>query len=344
MKPDVAFYYPGQYLNDLDWIKNLVCFFDGVAMLIPEYMTDHHALDDYSIISSLKDHGLFHVIRPEKVVDATATEQLTNACVAIISSGRLDHLSQTSRKDDRRTSFGSLSMSRLGYYGDRKLGESLFQKLKSRGLARDSEDGMSIPMHRTVRALILVLLAQIIRPRGESMGLTLSPATDQWRLVDALREIISNPDHASPSIGDVISFDMGMVGVNLGSIPMDEILDFRKQYYPQHRNYVLAVRSFARELSLMPAEERDLAFEHRQEELDDAARALRRVNRVAWKRAISFGISLAGAAWTFHSGDPVAAAIAGAGAAYGIVAGEASRSNEVGVYSYLMSAKSLIPK
>lgn len=172
--------------------------------------------------------------------------------------------------------------------GDRELGERLFQRLKSRGLAEDSEDGVSIPMHRTVRALILVLLAQIIRPRGESMGLTLSPATDQWRLVDALQEIISNPDDSSPSIGDVISFDMAMVGVNLGSIPMDEILDFRKQHYSQHRKYVLSVRRFARELSLMPAEERDLYFEQRQEELDDAARALRRVNRVAWKRAISF--------------------------------------------------------
>ena len=340
MRPDVAFYYPGQYLYDLDWINNLICFFDGVAMLIPEYMPDHHTLDDHSIISSLKDHGLFHVIRPEEVVDATATKQLTNAFVEVIESGRLDHLSQTSRKDDRRSSFGSLSMSRLGYYGDRKLGQLIFQELKSRGLAADSEDGVSIPMDRTVRALILVLLAQIIRPRGESMGLTLSPATDQGNLVGALQEVISNPD-ASPSIGDVISFDMGMVGVNLGSIPMDEILDFRKQHYPQHRNYILAVRRFARELSLMHPEERDLEFEQRQEELDDLAQLLRKVNRVAWKRAVLFGISLAGAAWNLYSGNPVGAAIAAAGGAFGILSGEGSRSNEVGVYSYLMSAKSL---
>ena len=341
MKPDVAFYYPGQYMHDLDWVKNIVCFFDGVTMLIPEYMSDHYSLDDHSIISALKDHGLFHVVRPEKVVDAAATEQLASAFVEIISSGRLDHLSARSDKDSQRSSFGSLSMSRIGYHGDRDLAELIFRELKSRGLAKDSEDGVSIPMHQTVRALILVLLAQIIRPKGESMGLTLSPATDRWRLVDALTEVISSPDNPSASIADVISFDMGMVGVNLGSIRMDEILDFRRQHYAQHRKYVVSVRRFARELSLMLPEERELVFEERQEELDDAARVLRRVNRVSWKRTISFGISLTGAAWTLHSGDPIAAAIAGASAVYGVVAGERSRSREVGVYSYLMSAKDL---
>ena len=122
---------------------------------------------------------------------------------------------------------------------------------------------------------------------------------------------------------------------------MDEILDFRRQHYAQHRKYVVSVRRFARELSLMLPEERELVFEERQEELDDAARVLRRVNRVSWKRTISFGISLTGAAWTLHSGDPIAAAIAGASAVYGVVAGERSRSREVGVYSYLMSAKDL---
>ena len=35
MKPDFAFYYPGQHWRNVNWIKNLVCFFDGIAMLIP---------------------------------------------------------------------------------------------------------------------------------------------------------------------------------------------------------------------------------------------------------------------------------------------------------------------
>ena len=246
MKPDVAFYYPGQYWHDADWIKNLVLFFDGIAMLIPEYMEDHGSFDDYPIISSLKNHGLFHVIRPEEKVGAEETEALAKALAEIISSGRLDHLTQVSQKDAKHSSFGSLSMSRLGYYGNEKLADSIFRELKARGLADDSKDGVSIPMHKTVRALILVLLAQILRPKGMDMGLTLSPATDRMDLVDALNEVISEPRASSPSIGDIVSFDMAMVGVDLGGIPMEEILDFRQQYYSQHRNYSLSVRKFAR--------------------------------------------------------------------------------------------------
>ena len=242
MKPEVAFYYPGQYWINADWIKNLILFFDGIAMLIPKYMEDHGTFDDYPIISSLKDHGLFQVIRPEENVDAEETKALAEAFAEIIDTGRLDHLTKASDKDVERSNFGSLSMSRLGYFGDKKLADSIFQELKARGLADDSEDGVSIPMHRIVRALILVLLAQILRPRGEEMGLTLSPVTDKRMLVDALNEIFLNPDASSPSVGDIVSFDMAMVGVDLGSVPIEEILDFRQQNYSQHRDYSLLVR------------------------------------------------------------------------------------------------------
>ena len=336
MKPDVAFYYPGQYWRNPDWAKNLILFFDGIAMLIPEYMEDHGRFDDFPIISSLKDHGLFHVIRPENSVGSKETKALTKALVEIIDSGRLDHLTKASHKDAERSSFGSLSMSRLGYSGNKELANSIFQELKARGLADDSEDGVSIPMNRTVRTLILVLLAQILRPKGDDMGMTLSPATDRPMLVDALKEIIMNPDASTQSIGDIVSFDMAMVGVDLRSVPMEEILDFRQQNYSEHRNYSLQVRKFARELSLMPPEERQAAFEQRQEQLDEAARSLKGLNLRAWKKPISFGISLAGGAWYYHSGDPIGAAIAGAGAVVGMLP---DKRDEIGVYSYIVSAQ-----
>ena len=336
MKPDVAFYYPGQYWHDTDWAKNLICFFDGIAMLIPAYMKDHSTFDDYPIISALKDHGLFHVIRPEEAIDGEATKALAEALGEIIASGRLDHLTKRNNEDVGNSAFGSLSMSRLGFDGDEVLANSIFQELKSRGLADDSEDGASIPMHRTVRALILVLLAQILRPKGEDMGMTLSPATNQAQLVNALGEIISKPEPSSSTVGDVVSFDMDKVGVDLGKIPVDEILDFRKQNYSQHRNYILSVRQFARELSLMPQDEREAKFEQRQEELDALSHELRKIYRGSWKKPISFWITLTGAARTLHSGDLIGAAITSIGALIGMLP---DQSKEVDVYSYLFSAK-----
>ena len=58
MKQDVAFYYPGQYWADADWIENLIPFFDGVAMLVPEHMSDHGSVEDYPTVASLVVEGL----------------------------------------------------------------------------------------------------------------------------------------------------------------------------------------------------------------------------------------------------------------------------------------------
>ena len=339
MKQDVAFYYPGQYWSDVDWIKNLVLFFDGVAMLIPEYMSDHGSFEDLPIIASLKEHGLFHVVRPEATIGKEETEELASALADIIDSGGLDHLTREAGDAAASSSFGSISVSRLGYYGDERLAKSLVKELKARGLARDSEDGVSIPMDRTVRALILVLLSQILRSKGDGLGLILSPATDQWRLVEALNEIISNPNSASPSVGDLVTFDMAMVGVDLAGIPMDEVLDFRNQNYSQHRNYSLSVRRFARELSLMPVDEREAAFEQRQEELDEAARGIRNASRKAWGRQVSFAISLAGAGVALEGGAIAGGAIAAAGGVAAFLLSLTDQPQDGGVYSYIFSAR-----
>ena len=314
----------------------MVLFFDGIAMLIPSYMEEYHTADDHSIIEALKDHSLFRIIRPEDAIGKEETLLLANALTDIIASGRIDHLTKEPDKLNRQSAFGSLSMSRLGYSGDRPLAESIVEELKRRGLAKDSEDGASIPIHRTVRSLILVLLAQILRSNRTQAGVTLSPITDQVPLVNALSEIISDPVSPVPSIADVISFDMAMVSADLGVFPIDEILDFRRQYHAEHREYCLSARRFARELSLMHPEERETAFDERQEELDVAAQKLKKIHRRAWKKPVSVAIGLAGAAWILQQGDPIGATIVGAGAIFGA---ERMKRDEVGVYSYLYSAQ-----
>ena len=208
--PEVAFYYPGPMWNIGDWVKNLVLFFDGIALLVPEYMKDRPSMIDPAIASGLSEHGLLHILTPETMINKAATEQLAEAMTALITSGSLDALAA------EETEFHELSYSRMGSYGDRGLAEMIFEELKARGLARDSEDGVSIPMHPMVRGIILVLLAQILRPYGKNFGVELSPATDQPQVVGALQELLSLP--ASPSAGRVVAFDLETVSVDLSSI------------------------------------------------------------------------------------------------------------------------------
>ena len=37
---ELAYYYPEPFWGDGDWIKNLLLFFDGVAVLVPDYMRE----------------------------------------------------------------------------------------------------------------------------------------------------------------------------------------------------------------------------------------------------------------------------------------------------------------
>jgi hypothetical protein len=123
--PEVAFYYPEPFWGDGDWIKNLILFFDGIGLLVPEYMRDRIDRNDPAIVTGLLEEKLLHILEPETLVDKAATEQLAESLVNIITSGALDSLTT------KGTRFAELSMSRLGYRGDIGLAEMIYAELSS---------------------------------------------------------------------------------------------------------------------------------------------------------------------------------------------------------------------
>ena len=324
---ELAFYYPNPMWTYGDWIKNLVLFFDGVALLVPDYMTDRPERLDRPIVVGLREQGLLEIIEPEQAVDKSATEKLAMAMTDIITSGVLDELGK------EETAFHELSMSRLGLYGDKELYNMIFDELKKRDLARDSEDEVSVPMHPKVRALVLVLLAQIVRPYGPTINATLSPATDRAQLVGALSELLSQ--RMEVAAGSVVEFDLNTVTVDLAAVPFDEVLDFRRQNLDAHMRYMLHARKFAMELSRMPYEERELAFEIRQTKLNDLASDLRNRARKSWKKPASFALSLAGSGASVIAA-PIATAVKVAG---NLLGHEGGNKSDAGVYSYLFNAR-----
>ena len=325
-KKELAFYYPNPMWTDGDWIKNLLLFFDGIALLVPDYMEGRPEAIDRPIVVGLKEQGLLEIIKPERAVDKGATEKLAMAMTDIITSGVLDELGK------EETAFHELSMSRLGSYGDQGLYKMIFDELKKRGLAKESADKVSIPMHPKVRSLVLVLLSQILRPYGNTINANLSPATDMGSMVSALSELLSLK--IEPSRGSVVEFDLNTVTVDLGSVPLDEVLDFRNQNLKAHKRYMLSVRKFAMELSRMPEEEQNVSFEIRQTELDALASDLRNRARKAWKKRASFALTLTGSAFSVLT-TPIAAVIAGVGILLGH---EKPSETDTGAYSYLFSA------
>lgn len=299
--PEVAFYYPNWMWHSDDAIKNLLLFFDGIALLVPEYMQERPELVVPEIATPLLDKKLLHLLKPEEMIDQEMTEKLVEVLTEIITSGALDSLAK------EQTRFQELSYSRLGGSGDLGLSRMIIEELKDRRLARDSEDGVSIPLHPKVRLLVLVILSQILPPLGPKFGLALEPTTDQLKWVDALTEIFSLP--SSPSLGNVVAMDIETVGVDLSRVPLDEVLSFRSEHKEDYRRYRRSVKKIVRDLSRFSQDERVTEFNDRIEEIKDQAEALNRQSQQAWSGHRSFGLGIAGFIWSIGSWDLIGAII-----------------------------------
>lgn len=328
---ETAYYYPEPYwlVNDGSWVKTLLLFFDEVAILLPDYMVGRHRDADPSLVEPLEDKGLLRILHPEWFVDAELTERMTATVVDLITGGAFDDLPPGEP-------FAELSMSRMGYGAVEGLAQMVYEELEKRGLARKSEDGVSIPMHWRIRSVYLLLLAQLAREAGQRQGFDLHPATNTDRAAEVLGSFFNLKP--MPSRGHVVSFDLETVSIDLDAVPLDDVLGFRRDNADAYRKYMSDLRAFALQLSLAEEVERKRMLADRRAEIDEQARELTGRVRKAFKspkKVTGFGLGLAGAAWSLATMNPVPAALGVLGAITGMAPDKASGS----VYSYLFEAR-----
>lgn len=328
---ETAYYYPEPYwlAGEGGWVKSLLLFFDEIAILLPEYMRGRHVIADPTLAGPIEDLGLLRVIEPETFVDAATAAQLAEVIEALIEGGGFDDLGSVDQ-------LAELSMSRMGLASLRAVAESVNAKLAERGLAKATEDGVSIPMHPVVRTAYLLVLAQLARETGTRHGLDLHPVTSGRRAGAGFRRLLEVD--VMPSRGQIVDFDLEVVTVDLDTIPLEDVLAFKRESGGAHRRYMQNLRAFTYELSLMEQADRARALTDRRAELQDEARDLRDRARQAWRspKALSgFGLGMTGAAWSIAAGNPVPAVLAALGAGLGMLPDKADGS----AYSYLFEAR-----
>ena len=325
---EVAYYHePYWSPGNGDWVKSLLLFFDGVALLVPDYMRDRPLVSDPSLAQPLDDQGLLHRLSPETLVDQATTEALTELLDDLLTAGAFDNL-------DRDTAFHELSYSRLGGTADAGLTEVVLQQLRDRGLAHDTQDGLSVPLHPTVRAFVLAVLPQLIRAPAESAGYALQPVSTDPRTARALLDALNLGP--MPTAGHVVAFDLEQVTLDVGPVPLDEVLDFRRQHGTEYRAYARDLRQFVRDLAGLHQDQRDQAFVDRREALADHADQLRRLARTAWRRPLAtFGLGIAGGAVSLVYGNPIGAGLSAAAAVVGL----RRQADPASAYAYLFRAQ-----
>ena len=331
---DVAYYYPAPYwsVGEGAWVKSLLLFFDKVSILLPGYMYGRHHFADPVLAKPLEDLGLLEVLEPTTWIDQDMAENLAEAVRGMLANGVFDDL-----PDD--VHFHELSQSRIGYAADVDLAESLVSELQAKGLAKPSEDGVSIPLHPTVRTTMLVILAQLARSASNKQNLSIHPATSNEHVFNDLISTLSR--ERMPSRDSVIAFELEPVSFNMDSVPLDEILQFRVEHRAAHRAYMRDLRGFMAELAeLNVPREREALLLQRRQEISDQAHELQRSTRMALgKNLASWSLGLAGSAWSVTTGDPFGALLAMLGLGTALLGSDSAGSSKVAAYSYLFQTQ-----
>ena len=336
---DVAYYYPAPFWgwDEGGWVKSLLLFFDKVSILLPGYMYGRHQVADPSLAQPLEELGLLEVLEPSHWVDEEMTKSLADAVIGLLANGVFDDLP----KDVR---FQELSQSRIGYGADIDLAGWVVSALQEKGLAKPSEDGVSVPLHPVLRTTILVLLAQLSRSAGKKHNLNIHPATQDMSAVTDLMNTLSR--ERMPSRDSVIALDLEPVSFDLDSVPLDELLGFRTEHQAAHRAYMRDLRGFMAELADidLPEERKALLLQRRQEIADMAHELQSSTRRALGRNLPSWSLGLAGSAWSAVAGDPVGTVLSALGLVSSLLGFKSTDSTKVTAYSYLFRVERTFSK
>ena len=158
-------------------------------------MYGRHRASDITLVDPLEERGLLKVLEPADWIDEEMANKLAEIVLGLLRGGAFEDLPNAPY-------FAELSRSRMGYAVDVELAGSLVDELKAAGLARPSEDGVSIPLHPTVRTTILVVLGQLSRTAGAKRGMECHPTTSSRQAISKLVRTLSREGRAFDQQGN----------------------------------------------------------------------------------------------------------------------------------------------
>ena len=325
IRPEFAHYY-GDWIwrpELTDWVKSLLLFFDGIAIGVPESRFEQRIESDPVLAQPLTELGLLRNYWPETYKQMEEKSRVDLGLERLVRE--LDELYKQASQEDFNSSLARLTES---------LSPELKERLNAIGtrfiLAKQRFGGDELSRANTLAvAQVSMSLVQYVT------DVAIQPVIDDENAAGYVAMILNTH---SQSHAQIVNSDIRHVGIDLKAIPLDEVLDFRRQHGSEYRAYSQDVRQFVLHISLLPEAERPSAISARHAELDDRAEELRRIGRSAFKRqVVSFGFGLAGAAWTLVHGDPYGALFATGATAAGLTA--PTPGSMGAAYSYILMAK-----
>lgn len=328
-----------------NWLKNILLFFDGVALLAPPKSIDKLTEDDRATVSILCESGLLHLLDPIQLMDGNAADRLMDFLLVNSTSRHaratsdLEFLPWVSRTlPDEDFDLPALQDWLIrDKLPDEILdyAKTIWHELFVRGLAVDARSSHPSFLNPHVWATIERHLAYALRARGLVLGMDLQPATDNEAELKSTMQLLGRSMTQSPT--HVVESGPHEVAPDLRSISLDEVLDFRVCHGKQYREYVDQLRLFMTQFSLRNDHERLADLATRRAELIDMAHALRRNSLAYWRRPVArMQVAIVGRAWKASDDQEPSATVAFIGDAVGT---PGSADGIHSTYSYLFKER-----
>ncbi len=294
-----AYYTDGIAWGSFNWPKSMLLFFEKVAILVPEAEQDVFERSDEAVIAGLREHDVLRVLRPHELVDQNAShriiQQLRDAA---------ERLPESAEPDPGAPML--LYLEKLGNGPEAAQVKELANQLHRSGVAKPFVHGQSMIIRPGLGYLVLDAIAREAARTGQRLGLDLYPS----RCVGTQRDLFPIHRRVDMCAGaTVVHTDLEDVGVDLGPVPIEEILDFKRQNADLLDRYRLGLHEFSSRLAETPFADREVLLRERSESIQATNDELKSAYR-DWRKLAAIGLGLGGVAWTFSTGDPVGGSLA----------------------------------
>ncbi len=330
-----ALYHPGPLWVQGASLKELLFFFDGVCVVVPEWAVDL-AFPNPETSEPLREMGMLKVFTPRQLLDDSGRQSIATTVSDIVDSGAVDtfevanwpqHLSL--RSIQRRVGHSEADLQavleaafrrdgivfdNIAYAGIRVVRDDardVWDLLQGHNLARLTTEGIIAMSPRLSSVLRATALPHFIEG-GARAGFLLHPVTDQ---LSAFRNLHSQLAHIGipPSVAQICLADLDVFAPDLSDVPLERVLAFREEHRAQLDAYMVSVRSLAAALTSGSESEHSLILQERAHEVVISAGRIRHeLRKVEWLHTSGLLLSLiaGGDAYSRHD-------LASAGVAFG---------------------------
>ncbi len=283
----------------------MLLLFDGVAILLPEQEKEWFYQQDEAVIAGLEEYEVLRCIRPEAVVDRQACDEVVMRTLNLLGSEELKRLPRNHQSME-------FYLSKFGSAIDPDLVQDLLTELRKSDLVAPLFSSHSVAIHPALGVLILSEVGRHVIRHARSQRIELFPSTDRLQLHTLIREA-GGLVPLGPATR-IIATDMEAAGVSLGSVPIDEIIAFRREHHDLLNRYRLGIMEAAQDFAASGTRFEETLLRERREQFEANKASIDGHYRAWLKSRARVGIGFVGAVGNLVTGNYPGAAISAASA------------------------------